>query len=257
VSEPYEASTEPADDDTIEIEVRPAREIALRAIALVTVTRRGWLEVDGDVDGELDEFERETDRFELYTWARKELESVLTATERNILKTPVGSLPEEWLDVCAQSSLAANALGWTLQVRETLQLSDRESMTISEELVTWAPEPWNSVHNTISDTTHRSEDEVARQREIWELWYWRATLANDHLDAEDMESAIRDTAAEVARVGLIDVIEHDFEVDGLPFAGLDDDRQVSVAILAEANLLALNWVCGFGNTWDDTPVFPD
>lgn len=246
------------DDDSIEINVRPARDIVLRAIALVTLARRDWLEASEPGGGEIEAFERETERFELYSWATRELGQTLTCAERDIFKASTGSLTEDQLDQCAASALSANAMSWTLNIHDELDLAKSESFTLAEEVVKWCPAPWESVEHAISASKLRSEADIASQRERCELWYWRATIADDpDMSSTDQRVAISDTTAEAAAAGLIEQVQNDFAVDGIPFAKLEPETQRSIGMLAEAYLLALNWACGFGDSWDTAPLFPD
>ncbi len=58
--------------------------------------------------------------------------------------------------------------------------------------------------------------------------------------------------------GLIPVADGDLTDDnGVPFYRLSEEQQDDVAWLAELRLRALNWACGFGESWETAPLYLD
>ncbi len=243
-------------DDTIEINPRPVEDLARRTTLLVTLIRRALLETPDDTD-DTDTFARETDRFELYSWARREFMSIITGDERSVLESPVGELGLNAINWCLSASIPARALLWALNAQHSLSPADTPAAEM-DILMGWAPEPWEEFDRLARRNVRRPEEELAQERERWELWYWRATLT-----AEDVQpgETLRDTVAEVARdaerADLINVVENDFAVEGRPFSLLSPDEQDRAAELAEGYLIALNWVCGIGASWEDVPLYAE
>lgn len=236
------------DDDTLDIQPWPVIELIGRAVALATVARRGMLEVDE----ERDPFDLETDRFDLATWTRTELQNWITDDELRILNTPVNDLDEDDLGTCDNALVSATAVAWALRAVTAEQLPLPENPEIDEQTLKWAPQPWEKVRSVQSRARLRSDEELATERERWELWYWRAT------DAEDDADALREVVDETRETGLIPIVDNDFANDaGTPYAALSAEEQDDIAWLAELRLRALNWVCGFGESWESAPLYLD
>lgn len=252
-----DASFPPDEDDSLDIELRSLDAAYRRAVLLATLVRRAAVEEPIPEAGEQDPFERETDRFELYSWASKELGETATDSEQTLLRAPIGGLTQEDIDVCLASALPANALMWALGGKDSLDLGDNPK-AIVEALLGWASRPWDDVGRAAGKHRLRSEELVAFERERWELWHWRATLDESDLDpGETLQGLVADVAEEAAVAGIVDVSERDFAVDGRPFGSLSEDEQERVTDEAEGYLVALNWLCGFGSSWDDVPLYPE
>src|SRR5688572_11204865 len=101
-----------SDEDSIDIRPWPVIELIGRAVVLVSVARRGMLEVDT----ERDVFDLETDRFDLLTWTRTELQNWISDAELNLLNKPVGELNDDDLAECDDALIGASTVGWALYV---------------------------------------------------------------------------------------------------------------------------------------------
>jgi hypothetical protein len=241
-------SPELPDDETIDIDPRPLGELVRRMLALLSVARRGMLEVDE----ERDLYERETDRFDWYSWARTELADTLTDTERLLLATPVGELGEADLDTCDDALIGASTIAWAVGLIAGDRLPVPSEGRTEEQVLAWAPEPWNPVEPLIGELWIRDDESFGAERERWEVWYWRAN------EAEPGEDGFSDVIAAVRETGLIPVAGDDLATDdGRSFEHLSAEDRATLATVSELRLLALNWACGFGRSWDDIPVYPD
>lgn len=237
-----------ANDDTIDIQPWPVIELIGRAVTLATVARRGILEVDS----ERDVFDLETDRFDLSTWSRTELQNWITDDELRILNVSIGDLSDDDLATCDNALVAATAIAWTLRAINVDQLPLPEQGDVDEQTLAWAPQPWEKVRSVQSRARLRSDEELAAERERWELWYWRST------EADDDQGGIEEVVREVAETDLIRLVDGDFADDnGTSWREMSEDEQDDVAWLSEHRLRALNWACGFGETWDSAPLYPD
>ncbi len=244
-------------DDSIDIDPRPVGEIARRAALLVALLRRVALEAPVDGADENDSFMRETDRFDLYSWARREFADDMTEDERALLRAPAGALDEDEIDTCLAATGPARALAWCLGGLDLLLPSDAPEAR-ADHLADWAPQPWEEVQRWARRLSLRTDDELAGERELWELWHWRATLVEDELEpGENLGDVIGTVARDAAETGLVVTAGEDFAIGGQSFAALSGEEQDAVAVLAEGYLHALNWACGFGETWDTTPLYPD
>ena len=236
------------DDDSIDIQPWPTIELIGRGVALTTVARRGALEVDDDRD----EFDLETDRFDLVTWTRTELQNWITDDELRILNASIGELSDDDLSTCDNALVSATAIAWSVNAVKAPRLPLPEQETIDEQTLDWAPQPWDKVRALQSRARIRSDEELAAERERWELWYWRATEADE--DAE----ALAEVVQEVKESDLLPIVDGDFATDdGTPYNRLSEEEQDDVAWLAGLRLRTLNWVCGFGETWETAPLYLD
>lgn len=240
------------DDDTLEIVLRLPAEVAARLIALATVVRRCALELDptGDAEG---------DRFDLAAWLREErVTPVLTPDELRIVETRVGALDRDVAEDGSWRIESVAVLAWAAGLTD--QLPTYELPSPPAEILALIPEPWDKVEPFRGELDLRSEDEVAAARDQAELWQWRGQI----LTAEDgqslaatpeMRQIIREVAADSARAGLFErSIGNDFPVAGRPYRNLTEDERALLTDLASERLRALNWLCGFGASWDDAPT---
>lgn len=236
-----------SDQDALDVNVRPVMDLVRRAVVLAAIAERGVLEVDADRAP----YERDTDRFELLSWIRSAMAGAVTPDELRVLATPIGELGDD-LSRCDNALIEAAAIGWALGIVPGDQLPVPQDGAAEEALLAWTPAPWTDLDRLARRLEPRAEDAMASERERWEVWYWRA------VDAEHDTDALADVVADLAESGLIPTMDGDFATDAAePFGRLTADEQEDIGWLAEHRLLALNWVCGFGDRWDDVPLYPD
>lgn len=230
-------------DDEIEIQPWPVLELIGRAVALTSVAKRGLLEVDED----LDVFSKETDRFELSTWARTELTNWITDAELGALNTPIGDLTEEQMLLADEALYAGGAVAWALRgvTDEYMPMPDTDEFLAA--VLQWAPKPWDKVRQLQKRVRLRSDQDLADERERMELWYWRGT--ND-VAPDDLAEVV----AEINEIDLMPTVDGDLAAGGTAFGSLPEDVRDDLTWIAEQRLRALNWVCGFGESWETAPL---
>lgn len=231
-------------DDELDIQPWPVLELLGRAVTLVTVAKRGMIELDDQADV----FSRETDRFELSTWARTELSHWITPAELAVLNASIDQLTEEQLDLCDEALHAAGAVVWALRgvTNRTLPIGNNDAF--NSAVLEWSPGPWDQVRSLQKRVRLHSDEELAEERERAELWYWRGGGAVSKDD-------LADVVAEIAEIDLFPVIDGDFATDtGIAFAALSEEEQEDITYIAGCRLRALNWVCGFGESWETAPL---
>ncbi len=235
-------------DDSIDITLRPVDHLSARAIVLASVARRGMLEVEAGREP----YELETDRFDLSSWVRTELDEYLLPTERRLLGTPIGDLSDVDFVLCQASLIGASTIAWTLSVAPESELPIPADGVAERLVLAWAPTPWDGWRSALKHAKARDLVEIANERERLELWYWRAT------DAADASEMLREVVADIRRSDLIPIRGDDFvTANSLAFSDLSSDSRSEIAHEAEQRLLSLNWVCGFGDSWDNVPLYPD
>lgn len=243
------------DDDYVDIQPWPVREIAGHLLALATVVRRGMLDLETD----LDPFERETDRFELESWARLELSPFLDQDEIAWLEAPLDTLAERD-DFADERFIAASTIGWAVRVPGLDNLPIELDPAIEQRLLDWAPGPWTPLGNVAKGFRLRSDEDLASERERWEVILWRCELFQDDDDLDEDRLALQDAVAELSEIDppLVDVTADDIVLaDGTPFSDIAAERLSEIGLVASIRLRTLNWVCGYGQSPMTAPLYLD
>ncbi|MBA2760189.1 MAG: DUF4272 domain-containing protein [Chloroflexia bacterium] len=244
--------------DSVDINLRPVDEVVRRAIVLVTLARRGAIEssVSGE-SNDVDLYAVETDRFELYSWARRELATQLSEGELHVLRNEAGSLSPEMLGHCSAALIAAETLCWSFGLIDELAEPSFPSPAKVERMFGWAPEPWADIDSMQMLQEMRDELLIAQERERRELWSWRATLrAEGATSPDELRAIIRETAKEADDASLLTMLDGDFSYFSEPVSNLSKDRFAELGGISLAQVTSLNWVCGFDDSWDSIPLFP-
>lgn len=251
------AGPPPAEDDAdeLDIELRSPAEVAGRLLLLSVVLRRAYLETgrlapEDDPTGE---------RFDLAAWAGAEnLLDHATPAEEEFVQAPLGTLPADAVSDATWQAEALSALGWALGLAPDLP---REPVPADPgSLLASLPVPWDATRPLVDRAALRDEAGVAVERERAEIWQWRIesefTLrAGSPAERRELEAAVREVAADAARAGLVGgLVGRDFPFRGRPFRQVSGEALEEAAEVAARRLRALNWLCGFGTTWDDVPL---
>jgi hypothetical protein len=240
-------------DDSIEINLRPARQVGQRLIALVAMLHRAELETR---NGQSTPEALEEERFDLSAWlVDQQVEEALSPSEKSFLTAPVGSVAQDDLDRLSSSQGSAEAIAWALLRTDGL----REEREIAE-IVAGVPVPDDRAGAFLQSVTLRPLPAIADAREESEIWAWRfdieleARQENRPIYPEDGE-VIRAVLNEMAGAGKqIESIDGDFVLSGFPVARVDAVLLDYAAALEIERLRAFNWICGYGTTWDDVPL---
>jgi hypothetical protein len=241
-----------APDDEIEIELRPAREVAARAVVLAAVCRRAFLEERPESG---DEESPEAERFDLSAWLATEgLDGWATTWERGVLAARVGALEAETAAEASWQTEGLVALGWALGLLPDLPGYD--GATDPAPVLAAVPAPWDDPGRFLREARLRDEDAIARERERAEVWDWRTGVTEalggtDDTGRADAAAAVAEVAAEAHAAGLAPPpVGGDFAVRGRPFEDLTADDRDIVGSVAAQRLRALDWLCGL-REWDD------
>ncbi len=244
-------------DLEIDINLRPPSETGRRLVVLATLCRRAYLE-SVSTASELDE-DPETERFDLLTWLEEQgLGSDLTADERRLLDTPVGALSLDETRAATWNAEALVALGWAAGLLEAIP--DPVAPADPNPILVATPAPWDEAVGWTASIRLRPEETVAFERERAEVWLWRAEIEAERRSLRgraltSLEDDLRDVVRESVEAGLLPSADgRDFAVAGRPFRALDEDAIDVIATVANVRLHALNWLCGFGASWDDVPL---
>lgn len=184
------------------------------------------------------------------------LDQHFTPKERVFLTTPILDLPMKTLINGSWHSEALQMLLWSVSKVSKLtpiweDYGEQEVRSIPRsEFVKWSEQ-----------CQLRNRPEIEDQREAAELWLWRCRTrqlktegASQRPDIDQIIASAAATAHEQGWAG--PPVSGDFNVDGIAFSQLPDDRWQSLQSISLERLRALNWLCGMapGNQWDLTSL---
>ncbi|MGH2561054.1 MAG: DUF4272 domain-containing protein [Thermomicrobiales bacterium] len=239
-------------EDEIDIELRSPAEIGARLVILASLLRRAQLVNSADQE------ETSRELFDLRHWLSDEgVLSHATDDERRLIEAPRASSTNVDATDVARNGESLAALGWAVGLVHGMAPYDQ--FASSAGVLAGIPEAWDNVASFISSLHPRSDDLIEAERERAELWLWRAQIEADRQATrgstrDDIESAIQDVARDADAAKLLPNIANDFLLNGVPFRDLPAETQEIVAIIAERRLHALNWLCGFGEDWNQVPL---
>lgn len=245
------------EDDSIDINLRSTEEIAGRMIVLASIVRRAAIEMPlDDDDDELDSPQGE--QFDLVNaFTTGELASLLTPRERSLLLAPLGQIDEEtaltasW-QVEALAALAAASVPGRI-------LTDPWKQTDPGPLLSMMPEPWEDIAAFAGTLALFDEETIAAERERAELWLWRCAVDDEirtshGKERKDLLYLLKETAREAERANMLPTTRDDFAVGASRFGDADPETRAVITEISTQRLHALNWLCGFGATWDEVPL---
>jgi hypothetical protein len=242
-------------DDTVEIQLRPRRQVVDRLLSLIALANRLGLEAQTEYSTE--DLEA---RFDLIAWlVEARAIDELSSFERGVLEARLGYLSESERDRLIFSFESALPLAWSLGLIE--QSPSAPTPVEGGDLLPAIPEPGQDVAAFRQQGTSVTEEEAAGERELAEIWYWRLSVERDRRDeaksgVQDLSDVIFETVDEVIEAGyeLVPAADGDFAINGTSVRDLRPDQIDFALLIAEARLHALNWLCGYGVNWDDVPL---
>jgi hypothetical protein len=242
------------DQDAVDVELRDPAEIRTRILILAAILRRLALEdAAPDAAGE-----RLADAFDEREWLRDQgLASELTLRELALLSGPLGSFAHEDFAEGSWQGEAMMVLAWAVGAGDMPQI---DVTSDPRPVLDQVPRPWDPTQLWVSDPAIVSETDAVRERELAEIWHWRATTElllreASAADRRDFRTAIREVAAEALDAGIVPSLrDGDFAARGRRFGDLAEGELDELVAVTGQRLRALNWLCGFGDSWDDVPL---
>jgi Domain of unknown function (DUF4272) len=244
-------------DDEIEINPRPAQEAGRRLIVLASLIRRLFLE-DESAHRELGD-EANDERFDILAWLENnELADAIEPEERIVFGKPLGGLtPDDFWAISSQVQSVV-VLGWYLNLIP--DMPELDSPDLADDFLEAIPQPWDLVQPWLDALKVRSLEELAAQRELSEIWMWRGETEEERITANSRERtginiAIRETAIEALNAGMVtNLADGDLAIGTRAFKSLDTDEQEAITLTSFHRLKALNWLCGYGESWSEVPL---
>jgi hypothetical protein len=242
------------DSDEIDVELRTPVEIRARILILSAILRRLALE-DAALDEEGDPL---ADAFDEREWLREQgLASQLTARETALLDSPLGSIAPDLTIEASWQGEALVALAWAI---DAMPMPPVDATSDPRPIMELVPSPWDAIKAWVSQPVIVSESDAVRERELAEIWHWRATTEllrreASPVDRRDFEAAVREVAAEARSAGIAPALsDGDFPVRGRSIKESTDTELDELVSATGHRLRALNWLCGFGDSWDEVPL---
>jgi hypothetical protein len=244
------------DDLSIDINLRPTHEVGERMLILAALIRMAL--VESEDDEELDprdaaaELADLRDALQIGQWASR-----VTSEERDFLLRAGGRLTETDLLAMMWRLEALAALNWA--TNGLAELPPIWQPADPSTIIGPIPAPWEDVDQFVKQLDLRSDEQIAEERERAELWAWRSAIEDDLNSASGRERAelletLRETVSEAADVGLLIGGRNDFLIDGRPYSSVDPETKALTAEISLQRLHALNWIAGYGASWDDVPL---
>lgn len=237
-------------DEHIDIDLRPVAAVAARGIIIASLI--GLLARTTDDD------DPATLVFDLREWLRAErLWDKCTEREQAVFTHPDISLDDPaGIDL---ESLAEQltTLGWALSLADPFSGASEFSLA---GLINAIPGPWDKTSPWIAARELRPEPLIAIERERAEIWHWRLEIESyrrvaSGQDLDEIEQAISEVTSDGMAAGLLAPGGNGgFTLDGTPLSAANLPAIASLEAAMRERLRTLNWVCGFGTTWDDVPL---
>lgn len=241
-------------DDELELELRPAAELASRLLILAALLDR--LALETAAGGEADDAQAAA--FDLREWLKAEaILPAATAREHFILHAVVGTLEEQSILNAPLLAEALVSLAWSLQLGDLPAFGSPADLAA---IVATLPLPWESTRTWLNAQDVRGLDEIAVAREAAEVWEWRLTAEATRrymgtAELAELELAIRETEADALAHSLLSPGETGgFTIMGRSIAQFARDEIDDLREQAAARLQSFNWICGYGDDWDSVPL---
>lgn len=238
-------------EEILDIELRPAAEVAARSIIIATMLRRLTLDLSPahDAAGEV---------FDLREWLKAEgLWQQAMQDERAFLIRPANSAND---DIDVDAALLAEdlkILDWALSPDRPLEEERTPNLV---ELLNDIPGPWDKTAPWVTARALKPLEVIAFLRERTEIWHWRLEVEPmrremSGRDLMDLERTIRDVTRDGVSSGLLEGGKQGgFTLDGKPIAAAEITAVDDLLYLLEERLHVLNWLCGYGDDWDSVPL---
>ena len=180
--------------------------------------------------------------------------------ERRFLQSGIDQMSAQQRIDASWLAESIACLFWALEIIPELPRYDQEA---NHELVNALPA--TPIKDLIKQAHLRPKEEIKKQRNISELWHWRARTRR--LQEEEhsfqlpngytIEQVIELAALKGAESGdLPHPIGSDFPAMGKPYRDISIEEFAIMTSIAQERHKALNWLCGFSSSgrWADTPT---
>jgi hypothetical protein len=242
------------DDD--DLCFRTTEEVANRALALIALTYR--VTTDSLVRTDPDKIGRWLEILDqLRGWVLSQrIDAYLTPAERAAMAQPLGKIDDDTLFGLSWRLQALVAILWALHKIDPMPTyAESYSADALHPLMPFG----RPVSEFLANVKLRTEEELVSERHHAEFWDWRGQT--DILRREGgkpprgktFETMINDAAQTALEDQVItEVRDGDVICNGVPYRALSQEAFADAAWTAQERHLALNWICGCVDDWDET-----
>jgi len=182
-----------------------------------------------------------------------DLWSACSARERELFQRAMGSWTRQETADGQWREESLGFLWWALDGSRVFLPYDVPAA--QTDVLRGVPDP-SAARAFIEEAKLRDIKEIGKQRDIAELWLWRARttqLQRDKAEAPKgltFEQIIAMTAEKAAGDNVFKPIGNDFPALGKPYSRLTETEWQTMRSIAEERLYVLNWLCGRSTDWD-------
>ena len=198
---------------------------------------------------------------ETSSWISREgIQDYLSPLEKEALVKPVGAWDQSTFlnSTWRMESLAV--ILWSAGIVDNIPPYDIQA---NNEDILVLIRPFVNLSAVKDVIKMRQEEEIIKQRDIAELWHWRSRttklikekLIPANFDENKLMEICKITSQKSFELGEIPKpINNDFPAFNKAYKDLADEEYHNCTSIAMERHFGLNWVCGYGNGWDDTPT---
>jgi hypothetical protein len=178
--------------------------------------------------------------------------------ERDAFRRPLGAWSDRDLIDAGWRTESLGVMLWALSVYDDLPPYDAQFEDVPDHVPLLGP-----AARFLEETSLRPADEIARARDLAELWHWRSRTTQLQADDDfksshpelELDEIVRETARAAREAGDIpEPIDQDFPAFGKPYRDLSTEEYEEATSIAMERHFALNWLCGYSRDWDETPT---
>jgi Domain of unknown function (DUF4272) len=182
-------------------------------------------------------------------------------SERNYIDASPAEIEQQDIVNASWSIEAIVCLLWALNLLlEIPPFDEQADPELSNRL------PNGTARELIRNARLRPQEEIAKKRDVAELWNWRARTGRLQESGQlpelmagkfTIEEVLAITSNKASEAGDIPpAIQGDFPAFGKAYRESTPEEYRSMCSIAQERHHALNWLCGYapGNRWSETPT---
>jgi len=193
----------------------------------------------------------------LNSWLAKEgISNYLSPQEKDLVGKTLGSWTMEEIVASSWRTEALGVILWALSSIERIPPYDTK---FSKPQILARIGLGVNASEFAAKTRQKPPQDVSRERNIAELWHWRARtseLQRNHFSPPagwTFQQIIAQSAKQAYQSGLIPkLLDDDFSLFGKSYAILSEGEYHDAASISLERHFALNWLCGYSANWDET-----
>jgi hypothetical protein len=193
----------------------------------------------------------------LNSWLAKEgISTYFSPREKDLVGRPLGSWTMEEIVTTSWRSEALGVVLWTLSSIERLPPYDTQ---FSKPQILASVGLGASAKGFAAKIRLRPQGDVSRERDVAELWHWRARTAELQRKGVSpppgwtFQQVIAQSARQAYQNGLISKpLDEDFSLFGKSYRRLSEEESHEASSISLERHFALNWLCGHSENWDET-----